>query len=155
MELAMQAQAFEHLDELDLGVAEEEWYIIASIFVLDAGVGVCEEIEIVLAAEADEVAEDGITCFGWVVIGHVLLDEGLDGTALDDGAELLFLQHFYREVELLALEEIGHLEFEAQTRGVFSSNGTIGSEETFQSPRIFGKNLFELLIGDLLLRPYL
>lgn len=151
----MKALPLKFLGETNLSMIEEEWYIIATIFVLDAGVGVCEEIEIVLAAEADEVAEDGITCFGWVVIGHVLLDEGLDGAALDDGAELLFLQHFYREVEFLALQEIGHLEFEAQARGVFSSNGTIGSEETFQSLRIFGKNLFELLIGDLLLRPYL
>ena len=55
-----------------------------------------------LAAETDEIAEDSITCFLLIEVGHVLLAEGLDGTALDDGAELLFLQHFYRKPKFLA-----------------------------------------------------
>ena len=151
----MQAQLLEYLDELDLGIAEEERYIITTILILDTSIGVGEEVEIVLAAETDEIAENGITCLLRIIVCHVLLDEGLDGTALDDGAELLFLQHFYREPKLLSFEEIGHLALEANAWRVFSSNGTIGSEETFQSPRIFGKNLFELLVGNLLLRSYL
>ena len=151
----MQAQAFEHLDELNLGIAKQERNIITTILVLDASISVGEEVEVVFAAETDEVAEDGITCLLRIIVCHVLLDEGLDGTALDDGAELLFLQHFDREPKLLSIEKIGHLALEANAWGVLSSNGTISSEETFQSPRIFGKNLFELLIGNLLLRSYL
>jgi hypothetical protein len=151
----MKALSLKILDETNLSMVEEKRYILTTILILDSGIGVGEEIEIVLAAETDEVTEDSIACFVGVVVCHVLLDEGLDGTALDDGAEFLFLQHFYRKPELFAIQEVWHLTLESKTRGILSSNGTIASEETFQSPRIFGKNLFELLIGNLLLRSYL
>ena len=136
-------------------MVEKKRYIFTSILILDSGIGIGEEIEIVLTAQAYEIAEDSIASLLLVEVWHVLIAKGLYGSTLDDGAEFLFLQHFYREPKLLSFEEIGHLALEANAWCVLSSNGTIGSEETFQSPRIFGKNLFELLIGNLLLRSYL
>ena len=151
----MKALPFEILGETYLCMVEKERYIIATILVLDSGIGVGEEIKIVLAAKTDEIAEYCIACLLLVEVGHVLLAEGRDRTALDDGAKLLFLQHFYRKPKFLALQEILNDTLESKTRCILSSNGTIACEETFQSPRIFGKNLFELLIGNLLLRSYL
>ena len=66
--------------------------------------------------------------------------------------ELLFLQHFHREPEVLSIQKISDDAFESKSRGILSSNGTITSEETFESSLIFFKNLFELLIRNLLLR---
>ena len=148
----MKALPFELLGETYLCMVEKERYIIATILILDSGIGVSEEVEVVLAAQADEIAEDGITCLLRIIVCHVLLDEGLDGTALDDGAELLFFQHFYWKPKFLSIQKICNDAFESKSRGILSSNGTITSEETFESSLIFFKNLFELLIRNLLLR---
>ena len=92
----MKALPFEILGETYLCMVEKERNIIATILVLDSGIGIGEEIEIVLTAQTDEIAEYCIACLFLIQVCHVLLAEGRDRTALDDGAELLFLQHLYR-----------------------------------------------------------
>lgn len=77
-------------------MVEEKRYILTTILILDSGVGVGKEVEIMLTAQADEIPEDSIASLLLVEVGHVLFAEGLYRTTLDDGAELLFLQHFYR-----------------------------------------------------------
>ena len=121
----MKALPFEILGETYLCMVEKERYIIATILIFDSGIGIGEEIKIVLTAQTDEIAEYCIACLLLVEVGHVLLAEGRDRTALDDGAEFLFLQHFYRKPELLALQEILNNTLEAKTRGILSSYGTI------------------------------
>jgi hypothetical protein len=133
----MKALPFEILGETYLCMVEKERYIIATILVLDSGIGVGEEIEVVLAAQTDEIAEDSIPSLLLVEVCHVLLAEGRDRTALDDGAELLFLQHFYRKPKFLAPQEILNDTLKAKTRGILSSNGTISSEEACEPSLIF------------------
>lgn len=133
-------------------MVEEKRYIFTSILILDSGVGVGEEIKIMLTAQADEIPENCIASLLLIEVGHVLIAEGLYRTTLDDGAELLFLQHFYWEPELLSIQEISDDAFESKSRGILSCNGTITSEETLESSLIFFKNLFEFLIRNLLLR---
>jgi hypothetical protein len=133
----MKALPFEILGETYLCMVEKERYIIATILVLDSGIGVGEEIEVVLAAETDEIAEYCIASLFLIQVCHILLAEGLDGTALDDGAELLFLQHFYRKPKFLSIQEICDDALEAKTRGILSCNGTISSEEACEPSLIF------------------
>jgi hypothetical protein len=133
----MKALPFEILGETYLCMVEKERYIIATILILDSGIGVGEEIKIVLAAQTDEITEDSIPSLFLIQVCHVLLAEGRDRTALDDGAELLFLQHFYRKPKFLALQEILNDTLEAKTRGILSSNGTISSEEACEPSLIF------------------
>lgn len=92
----MKSLSFKLLSKTNLSMVEEERYIFTSILILDSGVGVGEEIEIMLTAQAYEIAKDSIASLLLIEVGHVLIAEGLYRTTLDDGAELLFLQHFYR-----------------------------------------------------------
>lgn len=148
----MKSLSFKLLSKTNLSMVEEKRYIFTSILILDSSVGVGEEIEIMLTAQAYEIAEDSIASLLLVEVWHVLIAKGLYRTTFDDGAELLFLQHFYRKPELLSLQEIRDDTFKAETRGILSCNWTISSEETLESSLIFFKNLFELLIRNLLLR---
>lgn len=148
----MKALSFKILYETNLSMVEEKRYILTTILILDSGIGIGEEIEIVLTAQTYEIAEDSIASLLLVEVWHVLIAKGLYRTTFDDGAELLFLQHFYREPEFLSIQEICNDAFESKSRGILSSNGTITSEETLESSLIFFKNLFELLIRNLLLR---
>lgn len=84
-------------------MVEEKRYIFTSILILDSGVGVGEEIEIVLTAQAYEVTENSIASLLLIEVWHVLIAKGLYRTTLDDGAELLFFQHFHREPKFLSL----------------------------------------------------